>query len=418
MDTSRGRSVQSSTSTTNNQNIEPVVDTCPAYILRSCHPIRRFRCSHRVFVPASLYRSVVLVELREVLVDCPIVRHVEDVLLPFLIRGGLGQADLGREGETGKVFGGCGHGDLGSYVPGDPFDSPELDFSTFSLGLTPLCSHIQVDRTDHTRPSLGIVGYSFQASSPPKGTVSSSFQAFPLLGAADEHNDEQKDYMTPAQQLWFGHHVGFISRLQEKRVVLISLDWLKNGNETHYLWTIRPNIAKEGIHILVEFIPIQPQTISISHDTNTINIPEHVTIITQMVSNEPSMLYPTVDEDDDENDHSNGDYAVSGSSKQATKCVFKIYFKINTVPCCRRSRDICLKHHPRSASIISNGLENGSRTDTYVPEIYSRQTYKRTYQANFHPVLSENFWRDVPFNSTFYLPNMKKKRGRKQDKRF
>ncbi|KAI5650719.1 hypothetical protein M9H77_36724 [Catharanthus roseus] len=42
--------------------------------------------------------------------------------------------------------------------------------------------------------------------------------------------------------------------------------------------------------------------------------------------------------------------------------------------------------------------ENGSRTDTYVPEIYSRQTYRRTYQANFHLVFSENFWRDVPFN--------------------
>ncbi|KAI5658519.1 hypothetical protein M9H77_27312 [Catharanthus roseus] len=61
--------------------------------------------------------------------------------------------------------------------------------------------------------------------------------------------------------------------------------------------------------------------------------------------------------------------------------------------------------------------ENGSRTDTYVPEIYSRM-YRRTYQSNFHPVLSENFWRDVPFNLTFYPPNMKKERGRKQGKRF
>ncbi|KAI5680972.1 hypothetical protein M9H77_02199 [Catharanthus roseus] len=62
--------------------------------------------------------------------------------------------------------------------------------------------------------------------------------------------------------------------------------------------------------------------------------------------------------------------------------------------------------------------ENESRTDTYVPEIYSRQTYRRTYQANFHPVLSENFWRGVPFNLTFYPPNMKKEQGRKQGKRF
>ncbi|KAI5654956.1 hypothetical protein M9H77_32143 [Catharanthus roseus] len=35
----------------------------------------------------------------------------------------------------------------------------------------------------------------------------------------------------------------------------------------------------------------------------------------------------------------------------------------------------------------------------------------RTYQANFHPILSDNFWRDVPFNLTFYPPNMKKERA-------
>ncbi|KAI5658877.1 hypothetical protein M9H77_27670 [Catharanthus roseus] len=57
---------------------------------------------------------------------------------------------------------------------------------------------------------------------------------------------------------------------------------------------------------------------------------------------------------------------------------------------------------------VSVCRENGSRTDTYVPEIYSRQTYRRTYQVNLHPVLSENFWRDVPFNLTFYPPNMKR----------
>ncbi|KAI5660032.1 hypothetical protein M9H77_28825 [Catharanthus roseus] len=43
--------------------------------------------------------------------------------------------------------------------------------------------------------------------------------------------------------------------------------------------------------------------------------------------------------------------------------------------------------------VLAMCRENGSRTDTYVSEIYSRQMYRRTYQANFHPVLSENFWR-------------------------
>ncbi|KAI5657729.1 hypothetical protein M9H77_26522 [Catharanthus roseus] len=71
-----------------------------------------------------------------------------------------------------------------------------------------------------------------------------------------------------------------------------------------------------------------------------------------------------------------------------------------------------------SSHILAMCRENGSRTDTYVPKIYSRQTYRRTYQANFHPVLSENFLRDVPFNLTFYPPNMKNERGRKQGKRF
>ncbi|KAI5667126.1 hypothetical protein M9H77_16979 [Catharanthus roseus] len=62
--------------------------------------------------------------------------------------------------------------------------------------------------------------------------------------------------------------------------------------------------------------------------------------------------------------------------------------------------------------------ENGTRADTYVPEIYSRQTNKRTYQENFNPALSENFWRDVPYNLTFYPPNMNNERGRKQGMRF
>ncbi|KAI5665886.1 hypothetical protein M9H77_15739 [Catharanthus roseus] len=49
--------------------------------------------------------------------------------------------------------------------------------------------------------------------------------------------------------------------------------------------------------------------------------------------------------------------------------------------------------------------------------IRNKRTEELT-KANFHPVLSENFWRDVPFNLTFYPPNMKKERGRKHAKRF
>ncbi|KAI5659061.1 hypothetical protein M9H77_27854 [Catharanthus roseus] len=67
---------------------------------------------------------------------------------------------------------------------------------------------------------------------------------------------------------------------------------------------------------------------------------------------------------------------------------------------------------------VSVCRENRSRTDTYVPEIYSRQTYRRTYQVNLHPVLSDNFWRDVHFNLTFYPLNMKKERSRNRANDF
>ncbi|KAI5675386.1 hypothetical protein M9H77_06336 [Catharanthus roseus] len=62
--------------------------------------------------------------------------------------------------------------------------------------------------------------------------------------------------------------------------------------------------------------------------------------------------------------------------------------------------------------------ESSARADTYIPDIYLQETYRRTYEVNFHPVLNENYWRDVPYNLTFYPPNMKKERGKKQDTRF
>ncbi|KAI5662981.1 hypothetical protein M9H77_22304 [Catharanthus roseus] len=81
--------------------------------------------------------------------------------------------------------------------------------------------------------------------------------------------------------------------------------------------------------------------------------------------------------------------------------------RINNKSCsCRKWQTYTLP----CSHVLAVCRENGSRADNYVPEIYSRQTYRRTYQANFHPVLSEDFWRDVPFNLTFYPPNMKKER--------
>ncbi|KAI5682999.1 hypothetical protein M9H77_04227 [Catharanthus roseus] len=82
-----------------------------------------------------------------------------------------------------------------------------------------------------------------------------------------------------------------------------------------YLWTISADLSKEGIHILVEFEPIEQQNIPSTNGRNTTTLPEHITAITQMVSDEPSMLYSTVNNDDDEVDESDGVDAVSSQSK-------------------------------------------------------------------------------------------------------
>ncbi|KAI5670701.1 hypothetical protein M9H77_11065 [Catharanthus roseus] len=86
-------------------------------------------------------------------------------------------------------------------------------------------------------------------------------------------------------------------------------------HQMRYLWTIPPHHTKEGIHILVEFEQIQQHSIPITQDINTTNMTEHTTAVTQMVSDELSMLYPTVNDDDDEVDQSDGDDAVSNQSE-------------------------------------------------------------------------------------------------------
>ncbi|KAI5671729.1 hypothetical protein M9H77_12093 [Catharanthus roseus] len=105
------------------------------------------------------------------------------------------------------------------------------------------------------------------------------------------------------------------SYYKEHRMFYFNLYNMNKDNEMRYIWTIAPNLAKEGIHVLVEFIPIPRQTVSITHDTNTINMTEHVIAITQMFSDEPSMLYPIVNDDDDVDDHSDEDYVVSSESE-------------------------------------------------------------------------------------------------------
>ncbi|KAI5664727.1 hypothetical protein M9H77_24050 [Catharanthus roseus] len=99
------------------------------------------------------------------------------------------------------------------------------------------------------------------------------------------------------------------------RMFYFNLYSMNNDDEIRYLWTIPPHLAKEGIHILVEFEHIQQQNIPNTHDRNTTTLPEHITAVTQMVSDEPSMLYITINNDDDEVDGSDGDDVVSSQSE-------------------------------------------------------------------------------------------------------
>ncbi|KAI5682631.1 hypothetical protein M9H77_03859 [Catharanthus roseus] len=135
---------------------------------------------------------------------------------------GRGHADPGRGGEMGEGSGGRGLGDLGSSYQVEPFDSPNLAMPSFSLGLMlPTQSH---PPTSYAPPPPGLGFSSFQSPHPP-GIRSSSFQApnppytigsstqhMPILTTSssdsDEHDDEPKHVVTPAQQLGFGHRVG------------------------------------------------------------------------------------------------------------------------------------------------------------------------------------------------------------------
>ncbi|KAI5666998.1 hypothetical protein M9H77_16851 [Catharanthus roseus] len=109
------------------------------------------------------------------------------------------------------------------------------------------------------------------------------------------------------------------SYYEEHRTFYFYLFSMNNDNKMHYLWTIAPNLVKEGIHILVEFIQIQQHTVSSTQARNTINMTEHVTAITRMVSHEPFMLYTIDNNDDDEIDHPDEDYVASNQSKSNDK---------------------------------------------------------------------------------------------------
>ncbi|KAI5672590.1 hypothetical protein M9H77_12954 [Catharanthus roseus] len=82
-----------------------------------------------------------------------------------------------------------------------------------------------------------------------------------------------------------------LSFYEEYQMFNFTLYSMNNDNDICCLLTIRPNISKEGIHVLHA---------NVSTKEDHPNIPKHVTAITHMVSDEPSMLYPSVEEDDDD----------------------------------------------------------------------------------------------------------------------
>ncbi|KAI5649067.1 hypothetical protein M9H77_35072 [Catharanthus roseus] len=150
------------------------------------------------------------------------------------------------------------------------------------------------------------------------------------------------------------------------------------------------------------------------------------------------MLYTTVTDDDAEIDHSDEEYVASSQSKSYNDAEEEdlqtpvIRVMENTVTQWESSQldenqeNTKLQHTIRGKEYTWSDLRSGllvpvitdTRADTYMPDIYLRETYRRTYEANFHPVLNENYWRDVPYNLIFYPLNMNKERSMKQGTRF
>ncbi|KAI5652387.1 hypothetical protein M9H77_29574 [Catharanthus roseus] len=103
----------------------------------------------------------------------------------------------------------------------DPFDNPNLDMPSYSLGLTP-ASHPHPSRswTSQMPPVPGLGFASFQSphstaygfsgfrAPPPPGTASSLTPHQPISQASSSDEEEWQDDMEGAQPLGFEHHVG------------------------------------------------------------------------------------------------------------------------------------------------------------------------------------------------------------------
>ncbi|KAI5673390.1 hypothetical protein M9H77_13754 [Catharanthus roseus] len=137
-----------------------------------------FNCC--IAVPGSTYRNGVLVEVRGALVDS-LVKH-EYV-------------------EPGHVEVERGEGSGGGQLTVDPFDNPNLDIPSFSLGLTPASPSLP---TPHST-SFGFSGF---RAPPPPGTSDSSTPHRLISQASPSNEEEREDDMDGVQHYGFGHRVG------------------------------------------------------------------------------------------------------------------------------------------------------------------------------------------------------------------
>ncbi|KAI5669379.1 hypothetical protein M9H77_19232 [Catharanthus roseus] len=138
--------------------------------------------------------------------------------------GRHGHADSGHvEIERGKGSGEAdrGKGSRGGYPPVGPFNCPNLDILSFSLGLTPPSQSLPGGSgTLHASPPPGLgfvpfqspagtsLGFSSFHAPPPPGTAGSSTPHQPLSQASSSDEEERMDDTDDVQHLGFGHRVG------------------------------------------------------------------------------------------------------------------------------------------------------------------------------------------------------------------
>ncbi|KAI5659763.1 hypothetical protein M9H77_28556 [Catharanthus roseus] len=232
---------------------------------------------------------------------------------------------------------------------GDPFDSSNLDMPSFSLGLTPASQSL---------PS----GSGRRRCLPRPGTAGSSMPNQPISQAFSSNEEEQRMTWT-------------VFSISASGIVLESNQWFSN---IRYDFTRSGAFLDMGSGSPIDDL-VESGTIRLLdwNDSMTDIHCQRSEIPVSNIIQEVQVLFQT-------------------------GCIYKR-------ACCEKWQTYTLP----CSHVLAVCRKNGSRIDTYVSEIYSRQMYRRTYQSNFHPVFSENFWKDVPFNLTFYPPNMKKERDRK-----